>query len=301
MRRYIHGRSRRRRFFEQLPPKLSPDQKESIFNLLQSGIQKKTNESISSLADIRRLVEEVMNEVESEKQRRWACAQLDDDFKGEKELTKAQAKEFCGAEVEEGAVGSIPMGDIEGYGAPLGVVGTERRKKKDEEDDELEEGLRDFFKGEASAEKAMDQAWLLKIASERDKYLKLSAGDRSDVAQLLALTPERLNQLAADTGKMYYAPIDAGVEPWVLVRQKMAQIQKKLLASGEPLPFSDASELEELSSMGGGSVEGGGVAKRDTGALNPKKRKKKRDTLIREDGEQFINEVLNYILSSERK
>ena len=196
MRRYILG-GQKEAFFEQLPPKLSPDQKENIFNLLQSGIQKKIrkNESVSSLADIRRLVEEVMSEVESEKQRRWACAQLDDDFKGEKELTKAQAKEFCGAEVEEGAVGSIPMGDIEGYGAPLGVVGSERRKKKKKEDD----------------------------------------------------------------------------------------------------------ELEEISSMGGGSVSGRAAGGRPTGALNSKKRKKKRDTLIREDGEQFINEVLNYILSSERK
>ena len=264
MRRYILG-GQKEAFFEQLPPKLSPDQKESIFNLLQSGIQKKTrkNESVSSLADIRRLVEEVMNEVESEKQRRWACAQVGDDFKGEKKLNKDQAEEMCTAEVEE--------------------------------------GLGDFFRGEAAAEKAMDQAWLLKLASERDKYLKLSTADRSDVAQLLAVTPERLNQLAAATGKMYYEPIDAGVEPWILVRQKMAQIQKKLFDTEEPLSFSDASELEELSSMGGGSVEGGGVAKRDTGALNSKKRKKKRDTLIREDGEQFINEVLNYILSNERK
>jgi hypothetical protein len=138
MRRNVLSRNKRG-FFAQLPRHLGPDQKENIFNLLQRGIQKKINESISSLADIRRLVEEVMNEVESEKQRRWACAQLGDDFKGEKELTKAQAKEFCAAEVEEGAVGSIPMGDIEGYGAPDGVVGSERRKKKDEEDDELEE------------------------------------------------------------------------------------------------------------------------------------------------------------------
>jgi len=262
MRRYILA-GKKEAFFAQLPPKLSPEQKESIFNLLQSGIQKKTNESISSLADIRRLVEEVVNEVESEKQRRWACAQLGDDFKGDKKLNKDQAEEMCTAEVEE--------------------------------------GLRDFFRGEASAEKAMDQAWLLKLASEKDKYLKLSTADRNEVAQLLAVTPERLNQLATSQKKMYYAPIDAGIEPWILVRQKMAQIQKKLFDTEEPLSFSDASELEELSSMGGGSVEGGGVAKQDTGALNSKKRKKKRDTLIREDGEQFINEVLNYILSSERK
>jgi len=229
MRRYVME-DQKGAFFAQLPPKLSPDQKENVFNLLRSGIQKKTrkNESVSSLADIRRLVEETY-------------------------------------------------------------------------DTEVEEGLVDFFKGEAKAERAMDQAWLLKLASEKDKYLKLSVADRRDVAQLLAVTPERLNQLATSQGKMYYAPIDAGIEPWILVRQKMAQIQKKLFDTEEPLSFSDASELEELSSMGGGSVEGGGVAKRDTGASNSKKRKKKRDTLIREDGEQFTNEVLNYILSNERK
>ena len=38
-----------------------------------------------------RMVEQSLNEVESEKQRRWACAQLGDDFKGERKLTKKQA------------------------------------------------------------------------------------------------------------------------------------------------------------------------------------------------------------------
>ena len=227
MRRYIL-RDQKEAFFEQLPPKLSPDQKENIFNLLQSGIQKKTNESISSIADIRRLVEETY-------------------------------------------------------------------------DTEVEEGLGDFFRGEAKVERAMDQAWLLKVASEKHKYLELSVSDRSDVAQLLAVTPERLNQLATAQQKMYYAPIDAGVEPWYLVRQKMAQIQKKLLDTGEPLRFSDAGELEELSSMSGVGGSGGGAVEGHAGALNSKKKKRKKDTLIREDDEQFVNEVLNYILSSERK
>jgi len=43
------------------------------------------------------LVEEVLNEVTSEKQRRWACAQI----KNPGELTVAQAKEMCGAPIEE--------------------------------------------------------------------------------------------------------------------------------------------------------------------------------------------------------
>jgi len=38
----------------------------------------------------------VMEEVYSEKQRRWACAQMRDDFKGERTLTKKEAEEMCG-------------------------------------------------------------------------------------------------------------------------------------------------------------------------------------------------------------
>jgi hypothetical protein len=128
-------------FFAQLPRHLEPAQKEDIFNLLQRGIQKKINESISSLADIRRLVEEVINEVESEKQRRWACAQLDDDFKGEKKLTKTQAKEFCAAEVKEEEeieeLSSMAGGAVQGYAGPGKRDG--KRKKKNSiirEDDE---------------------------------------------------------------------------------------------------------------------------------------------------------------------
>ena len=41
------------------------------------------------------LVSEEVNEVYSDKQRRWACAQMRDDFKGERSLTKKQAKEMC--------------------------------------------------------------------------------------------------------------------------------------------------------------------------------------------------------------
>ena len=40
-------------------------------------------------------------EVYSEKQRRWACAQTGDNFKGDKKLTDKEAKEMCSAPIEE--------------------------------------------------------------------------------------------------------------------------------------------------------------------------------------------------------
>jgi len=42
-----------------------------------------------------------LQEVSSEKQRRWACAQTGDDFKGDKKLTDKEAKEMCTSPIEE--------------------------------------------------------------------------------------------------------------------------------------------------------------------------------------------------------
>ena len=42
-----------------------------------------------------------ITEVYSEKQRRWACAQTGDDFKGDKKLTDKEAEEMCTAPIEE--------------------------------------------------------------------------------------------------------------------------------------------------------------------------------------------------------
>jgi hypothetical protein len=60
-----------------------------------------------------RMVEQTLNEVETEKQRRWACAQMGDDFKGERKLTKKQAKEMCKSEVEE----SVAIDEMSAMGA----------------------------------------------------------------------------------------------------------------------------------------------------------------------------------------
>ena len=46
-------------------------------------------------SQLKRIIKEELQEVYSDKQRRWACAQMGDDFKGERELTKKQAKEMC--------------------------------------------------------------------------------------------------------------------------------------------------------------------------------------------------------------
>ena len=146
MRRYVLS-GNKNDFFKQLPRHVmqNHEKREKIFNLLQSGVEKKINESISSLADIRSLVEEVLSEVETEKQRRWACAQMGDDFKGERSLTKAQAEEMCKSkpkkkkleedEIEE--ISTMAGGGVEGYAG--GMAGKKKKKKRDSlirEDDE---------------------------------------------------------------------------------------------------------------------------------------------------------------------
>ena len=44
---------------------------------------------------LKQVIKEELNEVYSEKQRRWACAQTGDDFKGERSLSKKEAEEMC--------------------------------------------------------------------------------------------------------------------------------------------------------------------------------------------------------------
>ena len=55
------------------------------------------NENFFSLGSLFSRVDEVY----SEKQRRWACAQGGDKFKGKRSLTKTQAKEMCSSEIKE--------------------------------------------------------------------------------------------------------------------------------------------------------------------------------------------------------
>ena len=73
---------------------------EDLHNLFKEKFESGTiKEEVQSmpLGIFLRLIEEVMSEVSSEKQRNWACSQIDDPD----ELTKKQAKEMCASKVEE--------------------------------------------------------------------------------------------------------------------------------------------------------------------------------------------------------
>ena len=55
-------------------------------------------------SQLQRIIKEELNEVYSEKQRRWACAQMGKsrkNFKGDPKLSKAEAEEMCKADVEK--------------------------------------------------------------------------------------------------------------------------------------------------------------------------------------------------------
>ena len=55
-------------------------------------------------SQLKQIIKEELNEVYSEKQRRWACAQTGDDFKGERSLTKKEAEEMCKGPMKEGEI-----------------------------------------------------------------------------------------------------------------------------------------------------------------------------------------------------
>ena len=76
---------------------------ETILDIVQdeSSMQKKTLTLESLYSLVESAFDQKLNEVYSQKQKNWACAQLGDDFKGEKKLTKKQAKEMCSAEIQE--------------------------------------------------------------------------------------------------------------------------------------------------------------------------------------------------------
>jgi cytidyltransferase-like protein len=89
-----------------------------ILNILKSNVNLKEEATQIPLGIFLRLIESHIDEVESEKQRRWACAQLGDKFKGARKLTKKQAKEMCSSKVEEEEdleeMSSVSGGAIEG-------------------------------------------------------------------------------------------------------------------------------------------------------------------------------------------
>jgi hypothetical protein len=114
---------------------------EDIFNLFREKFSSNAlNEEVESvpLGIFLGLIEEAINEVTSEKQRRWACAHAGDNFKGNRELTKKQAKEMCASEIEEELfteeeleeMSSMAGGSVSGYSLPLGAKPPHKKNKK---------------------------------------------------------------------------------------------------------------------------------------------------------------------------
>ena len=107
--------------------------------------EKKTNMSL-----LFSLVEEAIEEVSSEKQRKWACAQMGDsrkNFKGTPSLNPKEAEEMCKSKVEEEEeleeMSAMGAGSVEGYsGPPLKV-----KKKKKNNNEEIIEYVINYLLG----------------------------------------------------------------------------------------------------------------------------------------------------------
>jgi len=113
--------------------------------ILDQKIEKKT----LAMESLFSLVEELMNEVSSEKQRKWACSQAGDNYKEKRSLTKKQAKEMCKSETEEELEEtSMASGAVSGAAS---VGGNNSFKSDNEtlirEDDLIEEILNAIISG----------------------------------------------------------------------------------------------------------------------------------------------------------
>lgn len=95
-----------------------------------------------------RYEEMLMERAESEKQRKWACAQMGDDFKGEKSLSKKEAEKMCKDPLKK-EISAMANGAVAGCAG-----GGKKKKNKDEEetlireDDIVERILNAFFNKE---------------------------------------------------------------------------------------------------------------------------------------------------------
>ena len=126
-------------------PEESINSVDDIMKILDQKIEKKT----LAMESLFSLVEELMNEVSSEKQRKWACSQAGDNYKEKRSLTKKQAKEMCKSETEEELEEtSMASGAVSGAAS---VGGNNSFKSDNEtlirEDDLIEEILNAIISG----------------------------------------------------------------------------------------------------------------------------------------------------------
>jgi len=142
----------------------------------------------------------VIKEVESEKQRKWACAQLGDDFKGEKKLTQGQAKEMCSSKVEE--MSAMSAGAVEGGG------GVTVKKKK-----------------------TYDVWHQTELAKELIKELNDEGSDVIELDQGLGLTRAELPQIKSSDVPEFIEWLesqDIGIDRTIMDPKDLTPIQKEI-------------------------------------------------------------------------
>ena len=120
---------------ERFLPDTSKDKAESVIALARKNL-KEANDPF--LGIFRGLVEEVLKErAESEKQRKWACAQMGKSrkkFKGKPSLSKKEAEKMCTDPLKEEELEEISAmggGAVAGYAGPVGKP--QRRKPSENE------------------------------------------------------------------------------------------------------------------------------------------------------------------------
>jgi cytidyltransferase-like protein len=125
---------------ERFLPDTSKDKAESVIALARKNL-KEANDPF--LGIFRGLVEEVLQErAESEKQRKWACAQMGKSrkkFKGKPSLSKKEAEKMCTDPLKEEELEEISaMGEaaVAGYAGPIG-----KPKRRNPSENEVNEAL----------------------------------------------------------------------------------------------------------------------------------------------------------------
>ena len=118
-------------------PAGSKDKADVIVDMIKEKLQENTQHF---LGIFRGLVEEVVTEVYSDKQRRWACAQSGKsrkNFKGKPSLSKTEADEMCKSkelkEEEEELEEMTGAGTVAGFAGPVGKPQRRKRKLKEKE------------------------------------------------------------------------------------------------------------------------------------------------------------------------
>jgi len=122
-------------------PAGSKDKAEIIADMVKEKLQENTQ---PFLGIFRGLVEEVLQEVYSDKQRRWACAQAGESRKDfdDPSLSKDEAEEMCKSkelkEEEEELEEMTGAGAVAGYAGPIGKP---KRRKRKLDEKEVNEAL----------------------------------------------------------------------------------------------------------------------------------------------------------------